>query len=340
MRALPLKYRPKDWDDVTEQTAIISILRHQIDTETHKHCYLFVGPAGCGKTTLARIMASKLNGQVVEVDAASNSGVDNVRGIVEQAEKRPVQGENKIFILDECHSFSNGAWQAFLKLLEEPPQSSIFIFCTTDPQKIPATIISRVQRFDFSRMSLEGILARLNYIFEKECENVEEPFTATEEAMEYIAKLAEGGMREAIKMLDQCLSYTPELTVESVTAALGVSHYDTFQDLMVAMLNEDIATAVQVVEDVYNAGKDLKQFVKQFQAYLLDVSKFLTFGNFKLVQIPDLPKYRDVMQDENLADVLLLLRWAKDVNNSLRWESGGRYLIETAIFAWQEEGVQ
>lgn len=334
MKSLAVKYRPKTWDDLVEQEAIKEILQHQIETETQKHSYLFVGPAGCGKTTSARIFASELNAgkcSPIEIDAASNSGVDNVRGIVEDAKRKPLDGAYKVFIIDECHSLSNGAWQAFLKLLEEPPATAVFIFCTTDPQKIPATIISRVQRYDFSKMSFEGIVQRLDHILNVECENVEEPYTITKEALEYIAKLAEGGMRDAITMLDQCLSYKPDIELEDVLQAVGVASYDQFQELMVAMLNSDHMKGIGIVSDVYNSGKDLKQFMRHFQFYLLDVAKFKTFGNFDLVRIPDLPQYREVMESEELQDVVDLLGWCQQVNNSIKWDSNPRAMVETSI---------
>ena len=173
---LAVKYRPRTFDDVVEQEAIKVILSEQIKTNSFKHAYLFCGPAGCGKTTAARIFANDLNkglGNPIEVDAASNSGVDNVREIIENAKRKSLDSDYKVYIIDECHALSNGAWQAFLKLLEEPPKGTIFIMCTTDPQKIPATILSRVQRYDFSKIPTDSIAARLVHILENEgyCEN-------------------------------------------------------------------------------------------------------------------------------------------------------------------------
>ena len=170
-KALAVKYRPTTFDDVVEQGSIKIILQEQIATGTIKNAYLFTGGAGTGKTTCARIFANEINnhqGTPIEMDAASNSSVDDVRRIIEQAQTKALDSEYKIFIIDECHSLSNTAWQAFLKLLEEPPAKSIFIFCTTDPNRIPKTILSRVQRYDFNRISTEGIVNRLKYILEQE----------------------------------------------------------------------------------------------------------------------------------------------------------------------------
>lgn len=169
--SLAVKYRPHSFEDLTEQSAVKDILENQIKTKTFQHGYLFTGPAGTGKTTSARIFASMINdgkGNPIEVDAASNSGVDNIRQIIEDAKRKPLDAEYKIFIVDECHSLSNGAWQALLKTLEEPPKFTIFIFCTTDPQKVPATILSRVQRYNFQKISNEGIVKRLEDICKME----------------------------------------------------------------------------------------------------------------------------------------------------------------------------
>ena len=166
-QALALKYRPHTFSDLTEQSAVVKILTNQIETNTIKHGYLFVGAAGTGKTTSARIFANMINkgsGEPIELDAASNNSVDDIRRIIEEAQTKSLDSEYKVFIIDECHSLSNQAWQAMLKTLEEPPSKSIFIFCTTDPQKIPNTILSRVQRYNFQRISQEGIVQRLLYI--------------------------------------------------------------------------------------------------------------------------------------------------------------------------------
>ena len=230
-QTLAVKYRPKDWKDLTEQEYIKVILENQIETNSIKNAYLFTGPAGCGKTTSARIFANKINngqGNPIEVDAASNNGVEQVRVIIDDAKFKPLDSKYKIYIMDECHMLSNGAWNAMLKLLEEPPKTTIFILCTTDPQKIPKTILSRVQRYDFNKISFEGIVNRLKWIVNEENKNLkvsDEYIGVDDEALEYIAKVSEGGMRDAISMLDKCLSFTRTLDVANVVKALGISDY-------------------------------------------------------------------------------------------------------------------
>lgn len=170
-KTLAVKYRPQSWNEVSEQTSTKIILQQQLNSGEIKNAYLFCGPAGCGKTTCARIFARDINkgeGNPIELDAASQNGVDDVRNIIQQAKTKSINSEYKVFILDEVHAFSNNAWQAMLKIIEEPPAKSIFIMCTTDPQKIPKTILSRVQRYTFNRISQDGVITRLISILENE----------------------------------------------------------------------------------------------------------------------------------------------------------------------------
>lgn len=346
---LAVKYRPKTFDDVVEQDAIKTILLEQIRTKSFKHAYLFCGPAGCGKTTAARIFANELNsgmGNPIEVDAASNNGVDNIRDIIENAKRKSLDSEYKIYIIDECHMLSTGAWNAMLKLLEEPPKGTIFIMCTTDPQKIPATILSRVQRYDFSKISLDRIVDRLRYILMEErdelfggADTVEADYLYEPEALEYVAKLADGGMRDAITMLDKCLSLSTEVTVESVVKALGTVDYSTHFELLYQLGSRGSRNAIHIIETVYNSGKDIKQFLKQFQFFILDVCKYQLFDSFKYTAIPELPEYKQLMQDEEYDELLKVLDWARQLNADIKWESNAKAMIETSILMYCVEGA-
>ena len=209
-KALAIKYRPQNFSQLTEQSAVVTILTNQIETNTIKHGYLFAGGAGTGKTTSARIFANMINkgaGTPIELDAASNNSVEDIRRLTEDAQTQSIDSEYKVFVIDECHSLSNQAWQAMLKTLEEPPAKAIFIFCTTNPEKIPQTILSRVQRYNFQRISQEGIVNRLVTILHNEYpSNIPNTLSITcdRNALEYIAKIADGGMRDAITLMDKC----------------------------------------------------------------------------------------------------------------------------------------
>ena len=347
-QTLAVKYRPKSFDDVVEQKAIKDILTDQIKTGTFQHSYLFCGPAGCGKTTAARIFANDINGgkgNPIEVDAASNNGVDNVREIIDGARRKSLDSDYKVYIIDECHMLSTGAWNAMLKLLEEPPKTTVFVMCTTDPQKIPATILSRVQRYNFSKISLDNIVSRLKYIVQCESAELEHEvgivdyYTYTDEAIQYIAKLADGGMRDAITMMDKCLSLDPELTVESVVHALGTVDYHTHFDLLLKMETGVKDSAIKVIEDVYNSGKDLKQFIKQFQYFVLDVCKYKMFRDFKYISIPALPEYKEKLEDEDLDLALEVLEWVRQLNSDVKWESNPKAIAQTAVLLFRAQEV-
>ena len=277
-KALAIKYRPHDWASVTEQSSTKIILQQQLYSGEVKNAYLFCGPAGCGKTTCARIFANEINkgqGNPIELDAASNNGVDDVRNIIQQAQTQSLDSEYKIFIIDECHALSNSAWQAMLKIIEEPPAKSIFIFCTTDPQKIPKTILSRVQRYDFQRISQKGIVHRLKHILHDENIYVAgKDLQTVEPSIEYIAKIADGGMRDAITLLDKCLAYSQILTLENVVKALGTTDYDTMFQLTDYLIYYKADECVKIIENIYADGKDLKIFVKQYVQFLLDLDKY------------------------------------------------------------------
>lgn len=341
--ALAVKYRPKVFEDMTEQSAIKDILMNQLETKTFQHGYLFTGPAGTGKTTSARIFANMINdgkGNPIEVDAASNSGVDNIRQIIEDAKRKPLDAEYKIFIVDECHSLSNGAWQALLKTLEEPPKFTIFIFCTTDPQKVPATILSRVQRYNFQKISNEGIVERLQHICVLEnSQDYNDPnlrdigdILRYPEALEYIAKVCNGGMRDAITLLDKCLSLSHDLTLENVLKTIGAEDYDTFILFLTALQNKEKETAITTIENVYNAGKDVKQFMKDFAKFILEVEKYALYKNFDYISLPNtLENELEQLIDDTLFNVM---DFVVSLNSQIKWDSDPKTLIELSILIY------
>ena len=329
--SLAVKYRPSTFDDVSEQDAIKTILEQQLKSGNIQHAYLFCGGAGTGKTTCARIFANEINqhqGVPIEIDAASNSGVDDVREVIKQAQSKSLDSEYKIFIIDECHSISNTGWQAFLKLLEEPPAKSIFIFCTTDPQKIPKTILSRVQRYDFQRISQQGIVQRLDYILVKEQYLRDGYTTDYGQAIEYLAKIADGGMRDAITLMDKCLAYSNELTLENVIKALGTVDYTVMFDLLEYILSKKSDDAMKLISDIYYSGKDLKLFIKQFTNFVLDVCKYNLIGSINYTQIPS--NYEDRLKSFSEVPKHLLAVLVK-LNSEIKWETSPKALVEATL---------
>ena len=336
--ALSIKYRPTSFNDMTEQSAIKDILENQIKTKTFQHGYLFTGPSGTGKTTSARIFASMINdgkGNPIEVDAASNSGVDNIRQIIEDAKRKPLDAEYKIFIVDECHSLSDSSWQALLKTLEEPPKFTIFIFCTTNPEKIPPTILSRVQRYNFQKISNEGIVDRLNMILEKESDEIDNlscKLNWEQDALEFISKVSSGGMRDAITLLDKCISLSHDVTLENVLKTIGGEDYSTFITFLSALEKKEKEISIKVLEDVYNAGKDVKQFMKDFAKFVLEVGKYALYKNFDYISLPNtLENELEQLIDDSLFDIM---DFVVSLNSQIKWENDAKTLIELSILIY------
>lgn len=327
-------YRPQTFESVLGQTAVIKILKRQLELKSFKNAYLFCGPSGDGKTTLARIFAKEINhgqGSPIEIDGASNNGVDNVRSIIEDSKSRALDADYKIFIIDECHAISNAGWQAFLKCIEEPESAyTIFMFCTTDPQKIPATILNRVIRLNLTRVKTEDIKNRLMFISDKE------EYTNYNEACDYIAKLSGGSVRTAISLLEKCAGFSNDLSMKNVLTCLGNFSYETFFDLTNSFIDGSQQTAIKIVEDCYNLGFDLKQFIEQYLDFVLDVNKYCIFHNIETTKIPQMfEKSQDTRClsyicgiENNALYYNKLVNKILDIKNTLKYDTNQKVTIE------------
>ena len=289
--SLAVKYRPNNLNDVLGQRSIVKILKRQIETENFKNAMLFSGPSGTGKTTLARIFALEVNkytdengnicsAEPIEIDAASNSGVDNVRRIIEGATQRSLDGKYKVYIIDECHQISSQGWNALLKTIEEAPKYTIFIFCTTEYHKVPVTIQNRCQQYFLNRVSEDEIVGRLCDICNQE------GYQYNADGIDQIVKMAQGSVRLAISYLDKCKDYSTDITLDNVLATLGTFNYDTFFILMNAIIDKDSKAIITTIDQLYNNGDDLKIFLEQFISFVLDISKYTIFNSFDIIKIP------------------------------------------------------
>lgn len=331
MEALATKYRPRTFNDVVCQDNIKKVLTNQLDTGEIKQAYLFCGSAGTGKTTSARIFASDVNGgkgKPIEIDGASNNGVDNIRSIIDDCRMKSLDSKYKVYIIDEVHMLSIGAFNALLKVLEEPPKGVIFILCTTDPHKIPATILSRLQRFDFKRIPQFDIVNRLKYILQQEGK-----ITYDMEALEYIAKLADGGMRDAIMKLDTVLGYTNNITLQSVLDCLGITNYEHLVTIVQGIINKQPNEPIQIIDKIYRDGKDLKLFVKDLNKFVLDLCKLSITRNKELTMIPTdiMRKCIHIATNTPKYELVDILDAINNLLDKIKYEQNPKNLIESEL---------
>ena len=281
-------YRPHRFDEVAGQEHIITTLRHAVEENKIAHAYLFCGPRGTGKTTIAKLLAKAINctgnpkpcdecenckeiasgnhPDVIEIDAASNNGVDEVRNLIDKVKYAPTQGKYKVYIIDEVHMMSTGAFNALLKTLEEPPAHVVFILATTEPHKILPTIISRCQRFDFMKLSLTEIVNRMKSVVEQE------NYICDDEALEMIAKLADGGMRDALSILEQCLAYNDQhLTVQDVNHIYGIVSLENKIDFIKVLLSKDMKKSLFILDEMKTNGIDIKRLTLDLVDILKDI---------------------------------------------------------------------
>lgn len=299
--ALYRKYRPKTFDQLVGQKVITTTLKNSIDNQTTSHAYLFTGPRGTGKTSAALIFARYVNGlteqddlnqypDIIEIDAASNNGVDEIRSIRESSNYAPVSLPYKIYIIDEVHMLSTGAFNALLKTLEEPPTQVKFLLATTDPQKVPATILSRVQRFDFKRVSKEQIINRLKDIF------AQEQIEFDEAALEVIAKTANGGMRDALSLADQIYSFASKIDLQATLELTGSADSQDLIEYLNLVINQNTNDALRQIKNILKAGKDPQRIVEDLIGILHNnlIDKNNDFQNLNPEQIIF---YIDVLSD-------------------------------------------
>ena len=331
MGALATKYRPQCFEDVVCQDNVKKVLSNQLQTGEIKQAYLFCGSSGTGKTTSARIFANEVNegkGKPIEIDGASNNGVDNIRSIIDDCRMKSLDSKYKVYIIDEVHMLSLGAFNALLKVLEEPPKGVIFILCTTDPHKIPPTILSRLQRFDFKRIPQFDIVQRLEYILKKEG-----ILTYNVEAIEYIAKLADGGMRDAIMKLDTVLGYTNEITLQAVLDCLGITNYEHLLGIVQGIINKQPDEPIQIIDKIYRDGKDLKLFVKDLNKFVLDLCKLNITRNKELTMIPTdiMRQCIHIATNTSKYDLVDILDGINNLLDKIKYEQNPKNLVESEL---------
>lgn len=352
--ALYRKFRPTEFSDVKGQDHIITTLQNQIKANRIGHAYLFCGTRGTGKTTVAKIFARAVNCEhpvdgspcgecsicrsiaagtsmnVIEIDAASNNGVDNIREIREEVAYRPTEGKYKVYIIDEAHMLSPGAFNALLKTLEEPPEYVIFILATTESHKIPITIMSRCQHYEFRRISIETITDRMKELMDTEHVEVED------KALKYIAKAADGSMRDALSILDQCIAFYlgQKLTYDNVLEVLGAVDTDVFSRLLRSVIARDVNGVLDVVEDLVMQGRELTQLSADFTWYLRNLLLAKTSDNIEDVLDVSTENMMQLKEEAEMVELDMLYRYIRifsDLTNQLRYATQKRVLLEVAL---------
>lgn len=352
--ALYRKWRPNDFDEVQGQDAIVRTLRNEIIYDRIGHAYLFCGTRGTGKTSIAKLFAKAVNCQhpvdgnpcnqcpscqainnqssldVLEIDAASNNGVDHIREIREQVQYSPVEGKYKVYIIDEVHMLSSGAFNALLKTLEEPPSYVIFILATTEKHKIPVTILSRCQKYDFRRISIDTITSHLTHLMDKE------GIPAEEKALRYIARAADGSMRDALSLLDQCIAFylNQTLTYENVLEVLGTVDTAVFSQLLRSILAQDTIAVLHTVDRMITEGRELSQFLADFLWYLRNLLIIKDQDGAEDSLDLSAESIASLREEASLIETNTLLRFIRvlsDLSGQIRTATQKRILLEVGF---------
>jgi DNA polymerase-3 subunit gamma/tau len=352
--ALYRKFRPATFDDVKGQDHIVTTLKNQIKADRIGHAFLFCGTRGVGKTTIAKILAKAVNCEspvdggpcgecatcraiaagtsmnVIEIDAASNNGVDNIREIIDEVQYSPTEGKYKVYIIDEVHMLSPGAFNALLKTLEEPPSYVIFILATTEAHKIPVTILSRCQRYDFKRATVDDVASRLRTLVDAE------GVKAEEKALRCIAVKADGSFRDGISLLDQCIAFFlgQELKYDRVLDVLGAVDTATFGGLVTAIRKGDVKRCLEILEGAVMQGRELTQFVVDLTWFLRNLLVAKAEGSAdNVLDIPSdyLPQFMQEVSANSEETLSRYIRILSNLSNDLRFSSQKRVLTEVAL---------
>ena len=349
---LARRWRPQQFKDIIGQEHVSQTLENAIKNGRIAHSYIFSGPRGVGKTTAARILAKALNCEkgptktpcnschicesitkgnsldVLEIDGASNRGIDEIRNLRENIRFTPSQGKYRIYIIDEVHMLTKEAFNALLKTLEEPPSHAIFIFATTEIHRVPATILSRCQRFDFKRIQTKTIIEHLSNICQKE------KIEISRDALLQIAKKADGSMRDAQSILDQIISYSEDnISTEEVSAALGIIDQDIFFNFTDKILTGNLKEIIDLCQDVYRQGYDLAEFLVGFEEHFRNLLVTKTLGNTDLLNVSD--NYAESYQKESSKfeenDLLRYIQQTGELQNSLKWSTQPQMKFEIGL---------
>ena len=357
--ALYRAYRPQKFSEVVGQQHIIKTLQNAITLNKVAHAYLFCGPRGTGKTTLAKIMAKAMNcvngptpepccecemckgisqgmiADVVEIDAASNNGADDIRALRDTVKFLPSQGKYKVYIIDEVHMLSTAAFNALLKTLEEPPAHVIFILATTEPYKLPTTILSRCQRFDFQTISLPDMIKRLRIVADEEKINI------TDEAIYQIAQSAEGGMRDALSLFDQCISYSvnPEITLDDVLSVSGNISYLKLIDLVGFAYNGDSPKCVELVNSLVDEGKEVPRIINDLILFLRDVLMYKANAYTESKLMYENANFKDVSSLVTKSVIYTWLNILSDTLNQMKFSTQKRAYLELAILKMSDSHI-